>query len=96
MVSEILPLVSRSVSPAVSADLSLATNLPPVECDRRETQPVIMKLLINAAESCGGQAGMVHVCTSTAAGDTRTFSPAFGLPPVQPGAGGARYRLRHD
>jgi len=49
-------------------------------------QQVIMNLLINAAESCGGQAGMVHVSTSTVAGDAGTLRPSFGLPPVQPGS----------
>jgi two-component system cell cycle sensor histidine kinase/response regulator CckA len=86
MVREILPLVSRSISPAVSVDLSLASNLPPIECDKAQMQQVIMNLLINAAESCGSQAGMVHVSTSTSAGDARTLGPAFGLPPVQAGA----------
>ena len=86
MVREILPLVSRSISPAVSVDLSLASNLPPVECDKTQMQQVIMNLLINAAESCAGQAGMVHVSTSLATADARSLLPAFGLPPVQPGA----------
>ena len=86
MVREILPLVSRSVSPAVSVDLSLASNLPPVECDKAQMQQVVMNLLINAAESCGGHPGMVRVSTSVSTADARTLLPAFGLPPVQPGA----------
>jgi PAS domain S-box-containing protein len=85
MVREILPLVSRSISPAVSVDLALAAELPPVECDKAQMQQVIMNLLINAAESCNGNPGMVHVSTSTAVADGQTIRPAFGLPPVQPG-----------
>lgn len=69
MVREILPLVSRSISPAVSVDLALASGLPPVECDKAQMQQVIMNLLINAAESCDGQPGMVRVSTSTGASD---------------------------
>ncbi len=55
LVREILHLVSPSISPAVSVDLALAENLPPVECDKTQMQQVIMNLLINAAESCGAQ-----------------------------------------
>jgi nitrogen-specific signal transduction histidine kinase/CheY-like chemotaxis protein len=85
MVREILPLVSRSISPAVSVDLALASELPAVECDKTQMQQVIMNLLINAAESCNGNPGMVHVSTSTAVVDGQTIRAAFGLPPVQPG-----------
>jgi PAS domain S-box-containing protein len=85
MVREILPLVSRSISPAVSVDLALAPDLPPVECDKTQMHQVIMNLLINAAESCNGQPGMVRVTTSAGAADARTLRPAFGLPPVQQG-----------
>jgi CheY-like chemotaxis protein len=85
MVREILPLVSRSISPAVSVDLALAAELPAVECDKTQMQQVIMNLLINAAESCNGNPGMVHVSTSTALADAQTIRPAFGLAPVQAG-----------
>jgi len=83
MVREILPLVSPSISPAVSLSLALTEGPTLVECDKAQMQQVIMNLLINAAESCGGQPGMVHVSTAIAAEDAHSLRPAFGLPPVQ-------------
>jgi len=85
LVREILPLVARAMPSAVSVDLALDGDLPKVECDRAQMQQVIMNLLINAAESCGGQPGMVHVSTSVVSSDAHTPRPAFGLPPVEAG-----------
>ena len=86
MVKEILPLVSRSIPPTVSVDLSLAANLPAVECDKTQMQQIVMNLLINAAESCGNQPGMVRVSTSTGVTDASMPQPSFGLPRMQQGA----------
>jgi CheY-like chemotaxis protein len=85
LVREILPLVSHAIPPTVSVDLALEAGLPPVECDKAQMQQVILNLLINAAEACGSQPGMIHVSTTSEAADARRLQPSFGLPPVQPG-----------
>jgi CheY-like chemotaxis protein len=45
-----------------------------------------MNLVINAAESCGGEPGIVHVATAMVAADANSLAPAFGLPPVEAAA----------
>ncbi|MEX2262235.1 MAG: PAS domain-containing protein [Bryobacteraceae bacterium] len=85
LVEEILPLISRSVPRGVSLYPRLSRRLPAVEADRSQLQQVIMNLVINAAEACDDESGMVKIATGVERVDAQYAHPTFGLPAIQPG-----------
>ncbi len=85
LIDGILPLISRPLTKSVTLIAELSRNLPPIEGDKGQLQQVIMNLVINAAEACGGGPGTVRVSTGLVTLGSNDVPPSFGLEHVQPG-----------
>ncbi|MDD2273007.1 MAG: ATP-binding protein [Desulfuromonadaceae bacterium] len=65
MVSENAELLGSATTTAVTMELSLSAELPPILADEAQIQQVVMNLITNAAESIDTQPGVIKLTTGT-------------------------------
>lgn len=65
MVSENAELLGSATTTAVTMELSLSAELPPIMADEAQIQQVVMNLITNAAESIETQPGLIKLTTGT-------------------------------
>ncbi len=63
LIPEISGLAQPSISKKIALHFELETHLPLIEADRGQIQQIFMNLVLNAAESIGGNAGLISVKT---------------------------------
>jgi PAS domain S-box-containing protein len=69
-ITEIVPLIRASLSPATQLEMHLDPGLPAVEADPAQMQQLVMNLAINAAEAVGQAAGRLTIATKARESDT--------------------------
>lgn len=66
LVSELLPILERSVPPKIHLDVDLAPGLPEILADPMQIDDVILNLVVNGAEAMAGQPGTILISTGSA------------------------------
>jgi len=84
LVAEMSPLLQSSISRTVTLETDLDPALPPVEADSAQIQQIFMNLVINGAEACGDNSGVVSIRTTTEEIQEERMV-GFGLPPIEAG-----------
>jgi CheY-like chemotaxis protein len=77
LVRDISELIRSSVPRTVALDLSLASDLPPVEGDPTQIQQLVMNLILNAVEATGERYGTVRISTCCHEVKSRDVSSRF-------------------
>jgi signal transduction histidine kinase len=83
-VREIVGLLSTALPPKVSLTFDLAEILPVTQTDPGQLQQLVMNLVMNAAEACAGERGLVSITTGVEvvdAGDMETFLAGHEMSP---------------
>lgn len=65
LVLEIASLLQETLSPEVQLDIRVGENVPPILADIAEIRQILIQLLLNAAESYGGEPGVIRVATGS-------------------------------
>ncbi len=73
LISEMLPLISASISKTVELELLLTSGLPWIEADATQIRQIVMNLIINGAEAIGAEGGTVRVSTGVSGSGTKVF-----------------------
>ena len=85
LVRDISELIRSSVPRTVALDLSLASDLPPVEGDPTQIQQLVMNLILNAVEATGERYGAVRIGTRCHEVTSRDLASRFRPDAPAPG-----------
>ena len=84
-VRELDRLLSAAISKKVTVQLELSDDLPLIEADPAQIQQVLMNLILNGAESCGDDPGVVVVRTGVLSVSTRKAKQLMTVDEMKPG-----------
>jgi PAS domain S-box-containing protein len=85
LIREITALIHASISKNVQLRLYLKEGLPSIEADSAQLQQLVMNLIINGAESIGGQSGSVVVTTGAQEVDDFYIRSVYSGHDIEPG-----------
>ncbi len=71
LISEMVQLLTTSISKRVRLSLQLEPGLPPIRADASEIRQVVMNLVVNASEAIGDRSGTISITTGAVDCDHR-------------------------
>ena len=84
-VRELERLLTATISKKVTVQLELCDDLPLIEADPAQIQQVLMNLILNGAESCGDDPGLVVVRTGAISVSGREARQLMTIDEMKPG-----------
>jgi signal transduction histidine kinase len=83
VVTELMQLITISVSKHASIETDLLPDLPPVQCTPEKIAQIVMNLVINASEAIGNTDGLIRIRTLKIIGSPDASAPV--PPALSPG-----------